>query len=72
MNEDLATVTAAARAHATASALDVANAANRLETIRLSRLAAEADRVATALEKLTAQYSLTAAYFSMSPEDLTA
>lgn len=72
MNGELERIAAAARAHATASAEDIQYASNRLETIRLSRLAAEADRVATDMEALAARFKLTAAYFSMSPEDLTA
>lgn len=58
----------AARAHHTATVLDLQYASTRVEQIRLSRLSAEADRIASSLEEL-----YNAVYFSMSPQqDLTA
>ena len=41
----------AAREHATNLAADINNASSRIEHIRLTQLALEADRVATALEE---------------------
>jgi hypothetical protein len=47
---NLEEITKAARQHANNLAADINNASTRIEHIRLTQLALEADRIATALE----------------------
>jgi oligoendopeptidase F len=65
MTEQLDTLLETARAHATATAKDVAQASTRAEAIRLSVRAAEAARLVSDLETLARTYGQTVAYFSM-------
>lgn len=50
---NLEEITKAAREHADNLQRDITNASTRIEHIRLTQLALEADRVATALENLS-------------------
>lgn len=52
--EELQQIATDARQHANNVAADIANASHRLEHIRLTQLALEADRLATAIENLLA------------------
>ena len=51
MSDNLQELALAAREHANNVTADIKNASSRLEHIRLTQLALEADRLATALEE---------------------
>jgi hypothetical protein len=66
-DDELAVIVQDARAHADALQADIANAATRIEHIRLTSLAMQAAQIATVLEQLAAHADVPRA--SMLPDN---